>query len=241
MKESGKQGLSSREVAKIYDELFSSPGKLRDSDRYYQWVLEKLDLQPGEKLLDIACGEGLLIKYARLMGVQAIGIDLSMAGLILSKHLIGSEIFTLADGEYLPFNSHQFNKITNLGSLEHFVNPKRGVQEIVRLLRNDGRAAIFLPNSYYLVDIIWQVWRTGYSACHHQPIERFATFHEWWDFLENAGLKVERAYKYNFLFPRTIKDWQWYFQHPLKLLNLIISPLIPFNLSNHFLFICRVG
>jgi SAM-dependent methyltransferase len=241
MKESDNQILSSREIAEIYDQLYSSPGALRDTDRYYQWVLGKLALQSGEKLLDVACGEGLLISYAQVKGVEAIGIDLSMAGLSLSKRLVGSEVFALADGEFLPFDNHEFDIITNLGSLEHFSNPKRGVQEIRRLLRDDGRAAIFLPNSYYLVDVIWQVWRTGYSASHNQPLERFATFREWWDFLEDAGLKVEQAHKYNFLFPVTIKDWQWYIQHPRKLLNLIVSPLIPFNLSNHFLYICRAG
>ena len=147
MMESGYQGLSSREIAEIYDQLYSSPGTLRDTDRYYQWVLDKLDLLPGEKLLDVACGEGLLVRYAQLKGVEAIGIDLSMAGLTLSKRLVDSEIFALADGEFLPFDSHGFDAITNLGSLEHFSNPKRGVQEIKRLLRDDGRAAIFLPNN----------------------------------------------------------------------------------------------
>lgn len=239
MKETSNRDLSSSEIADIYDELFASPGALRDSDRYYKWILDRLDLRHGEKLLDIACGEGLLIKYARLMGVQAVGIDLSMVGLTLAKGLVGSNVFALADGEFLPFDNHKFDIITNLGSLEHFSDPTRGAQEIRRLLRDDGRAAIFLPNSYYLIDIIWQVWRTGYGAYHNQPLERFATFREWWDFLEDSGLKVIKAYKYNFLFPRTINDLQWYIQHPRKILNLIVSPMIPFNLSNHFLYICR--
>jgi ubiquinone/menaquinone biosynthesis C-methylase UbiE len=240
MKKNRDQEISNREIADIYDELFTSPGALRDSDRYYQWALEKLELCPGERLLDVACGAGLLLMFAQQKGVQAHGIDLSMGGLSLSKQLVGSGNLALADGEFLPFANYQFDIITNLGSLEHFLNPIRGLEEMRRLLRDEGRAAIFLPNSYYLVDIIWQVWRTGYSVSHNQPVERFATFREWWDLIESVGFKVERAYKYNFLFPRTINDWRWYKQNPRKLLNLIVSPFIPLNLSNHFLYVCRV-
>ena len=108
-----------------------------------------------------------------------------------------------------------------------------------RVLRPEGRAALVLPNSYYLADIFWHVWRTGYSVSHHQPLERFATFGEWSDLIRGGGLEVVKAYKYNFRFPRSAEDWRWYRQHPKKMLYLLIAPFTPFNLSYHFLFICK--
>jgi hypothetical protein len=70
-------------------------------------------------------------------------------------------------------------------------------------------------------------------------LERFATFREWYDLLAEGGLVVEKAYKYNFAFPRSLFDMGWYRRHPLKLLPMLLGPLTPFNLSYSFLYICR--
>lgn len=225
-------------LAESYNELFTHPGRLRDSDALYKWVIKILDPQPGQKLLDIGCGEGILVDLARAKEVEAIGIDLSEVGANRARDHVSADVISIADGERLPFLDQSFDFATNIGGLEHFLHPATGLQEMQRILHRDGLAALILPNSYYLADIIWHVWRTGYSVSHKQALERFATFKEWWEFIENHGLKVRHAYKYNLRFPRSSNDWQWYFQHPRKLLNLIISPLVPFNLSYHFLYIC---
>ncbi len=231
--------LTQTEIAHIYDDLFNEQGRLRDSDAFYSWILKKLGPTPGTKLLDIACGEGLLVAAARTKGVECTGIDLSTQGILRAKKRLGKPVVAIANGEYLPYTNRSFDFVTNIGSLEHFINPLAGLQEMKRILKPDGKAAIFLPNSFYLADIIWQVWRTGYSVSHKQPLERFASFREWWDYLEIGGFRVKKAYKYNFCFPRSKSDVQWYMMHPRKILNLMIAPVIPFNLSNHFLYICE--
>jgi ubiquinone/menaquinone biosynthesis C-methylase UbiE len=238
MKEQSNSSLTQQEIAHVYDELFEGESRLRDTDTFYKWVLNKLDPKPSSKLLDVACGEGLLVAIARSRGVEAFGIDLSIKGAALARKRIPESVIGIANGEYLPFPDDSFEYVTNIGSLEHFLNPMFGVQEMRRILQPEGLAAVILPNSYYLVDIIWQVWRTGYSVSHKQPLERFATFREWWDFLEEGGFNIVRAYKYNFLFPRSWSDFRWYTHHPRKILNLIASPVIPHNLSNHYLYIC---
>ncbi len=230
--------LTQNDIARIYNELYKKQGQLRDSDAYYHWVLDRLAPAVGTRLLDIACGEGLLIQAARQRGVNGIGIDLSSLGTTLAHKRLGASWVSISNGEFLPFADQSFDYVTNTGSLEHFVDPIAGIKEMIRVLKPNGQAALVLPNSYYLVDIIWQVWRTGYSPNHKQPLERFASFREWWDFLENGGLRVRKAYKYNFCFPRSKADWLWYRQHPRKILNLCLAPFIPYNFSNHFLYIC---
>lgn len=239
MKSNRIQDLTISDLSHTYDQLFQEEGRLRDTDSFYQWVLNKLLLRGEGNLLDVACGEGVLLMLAEKMGLQCTGIDVSMQGAILAKNRSATKNIAMANGEQLPFASGSFDYVTNIGSLEHFINPAAGLAEIGRVLRSTGLVALVLPNSYYLVDIIWHVWRTGYSASHRQPLERFATFREWWDFIERSGLRVVKAYKYNLIFPHSLEDARWYRMHPRKLLNLIISPFIPFNLSNHFLYICR--
>jgi ubiquinone/menaquinone biosynthesis C-methylase UbiE len=234
----GKTRLTQDSITHIYNELFQYPGRLRDSEAYYHWVLDRLHLTAGSSLLDIACGEGMLVYAARKRLINGYGVDISSQGLKLAYQRLRLPIISIANGERLPFRDQSFDFVTNLGSLEHFLDPQSGIREMIRVLKLNGKAALSLPNSYYLADILWQVWRTGYSASHRQPLERFAAFREWWDTLEEGGFRVVKAYKYNFCFPRSRDDLQWYRRHPKKILNLLIAPFIPFNLSNHFLFIC---
>lgn len=239
MKLKQDQSFSVADLSKSYDVLFQEEGRLRDTDAFYQWVLKKISIDSGSVLLDVACGEGVLLHYAEKLGLLCFGIDLSLQGALLAYTRTRKKGVAVADGEKLPFSNESFDCITNIGSLEHFLYPEIGLEEMYRVLRPNGTAALILPNSYYLVDIFWHVWRTGYSVSHRQPLERFASFREWWDLIERSGLRIVKAYKYNLLFPHSPEDFRWYRQHPRKLLNLLFSPFIPFNLSNHFLYVCR--
>lgn len=233
-----KPAKSTQEISAAYDHTFASVGYLRDTDTFYQWVLNKSGAVASQSLLDIACGEGHLVRFARQRGLQAFGIDLSTQALRMAHQINAAPFFALADGQILPFADHTFDVVTNTGSLEHFADMSVGIREMVRLLRPTGKAVVLLPNSYYLPDIIWHVWRTGYPVSHKQVIERFASFRQWWDLLEADGLLVTKGYAYNFLFPRTKADWAWYRRHPRKYLDLFLKPIFPFNLSYHFLYVC---
>ncbi len=227
------------EILTKYDEMYSAPGHLRDADALYRWTLNKLAPQRGQRLLDVACGEGVLVRLAQEQGLDVVGIDLIYKATLLARKDLPVSVVLVADGEKLSFPDASFDYVTNLGSLEHFLSPLSGIQEMRRVLKPSGRAAILLPNSYYLADIVWNVWRTGYGPNHKQPLERFATYGEWKDLLEEGGLFVERGYKYNFRFPRSKSDWRWYFQHPRKFLYLMAAPFLPFHLSYSFLYVCR--
>jgi SAM-dependent methyltransferase len=235
----GKEDAPSKqEILATYEQHYAQPGHLRESDAFYRWVLEKLGPVPGHRLLDVACGEGHMGRLAAERGLIVTSIDFSPSAATLAYENTDQESVAIADGQRLPFPSEAFDYLTNLGSLEHFVSPSQGLLEMRRVIKPDGVAALLLPNSYYLLDIVWHVLRLGYPVSHHQTIERFATAGEWRDLIEKHGFKVVRAHKYNMCWPRSLRDLRWYLRFPKKIPYMLLGPLTPFNLSYSFLFIC---
>ncbi|MBL7065637.1 MAG: hypothetical protein ISS49_15710, partial [Anaerolineae bacterium] len=47
----------------VYENIYSTE-EIRHLDSFYQWLLDLLDVQPGHRLLDIACGVGSLPRLA---------------------------------------------------------------------------------------------------------------------------------------------------------------------------------
>jgi SAM-dependent methyltransferase len=230
--------INSLELRNAYDERFKN-NDLRDSDSFYQWVFKHLHAAPGQKLLDVACGSGRLLYHARQFGVRTFGLDFSIEGLRRERGIDNLTELVLADGQYLPLPDQSMDYVANLGSLEHFVDPGIGIKEMARVLKPDGTVAIVLPNAFYAGDLIWWVWRKGRSASHKQPIERFAAYNNWRELLDDNGLQVTRGWRYNFMFPKTRLDIEFYRRFPKKLIDLAVSPFIPFNFSYSFLYICK--
>ncbi len=233
------QALEKQQVIDSYNNIFNSSDRLQEMPSYYTWVLKHLCAKKEGLLLDIATGLGSILIDSEKIGLKPIGIDISITAIRRLKEADPNSRALLGDGETLPFADSSFDYVTNLGSLEHFLDPTKGIREISRLLKDNGLAAIFVPNSYYLIDIIRNVLIKGYGPTHDQPIERFATKNEWGDLIKENGLQLEKIYPYNFLFPKNKTDWDFIKHKPKKIIASMFSFMIPVNLSYSFLYICR--
>ncbi|MBE0410915.1 MAG: methyltransferase domain-containing protein [Anaerolineales bacterium] len=221
-----------------YNVIYKNEG-IQQRDSFYLWILHLLNLKPGSLLLDISCGQGKLIKLAQTKGMHAIGVDFALEGVLVGKADSPASQWLVGDGECLPFDNGCIDYITHIGSLEHYLNPQLGANEIFRTLKPGGKAAILLPNAFGLLGNIKYVMRTGEIFDDGQPIQRYATRAAWERILTGAGLRVVRTIDYGEVeFPRTYRDALWFFCHPRKVLRYLLSILVPFNLTNHFVYIC---
>jgi SAM-dependent methyltransferase len=108
-------------------------------------ILSLLCVQSMDYVLEVGCGAGNILE--RIKARVLCGVDLS--GVVLGKakdRIGGSGYLQLADAEELPYRPESFDKVYCSEVLEHVLDPKRVVMEMVRILRSDGIAVISIPN-----------------------------------------------------------------------------------------------
>lgn len=104
-------------------------------------ILDAVGVGPGVKVLDVACGPGLLSAAALKRGASVIGLDFSPNMVAVARSLCPEAEFREGDAEDLPFEDGRFDAvICSLGIL-HFPRPEIAVSEACRVLRAGGRYA----------------------------------------------------------------------------------------------------
>ncbi len=109
--------------------------------------LEALD---GEKcrLLEVGTGTGIHARYImdNFKNVEYVGVDLSRGMLLeAKKRLPGCRTLLAGDGENLPFKAGSFDSAYISGSLHHFGDPKKGLYELARVVKQGGNLLIMEP------------------------------------------------------------------------------------------------
>ena len=90
----------------------------------YELVADKLQLQPGQRLLDVGCGWGGMVRHAaREYGVRALGVTLSRQQALWATEAIEREgLSHLAEVRHLDYRHVEesgFDAISSIGLTEH--------------------------------------------------------------------------------------------------------------------------
>ncbi len=142
----GDTGQVSHSAAEIYDELFPSA-------LFNEWaprVSESAGLRPGMRVLDVACGTGVLT----LAAADLVKPDGSVVGLDLNPGMLevamrkGSPIdWREASADAIPFEDATFDAVVSQFGLMFFPDKPRAIQEMLRVLRPGGSLAIAVWDS----------------------------------------------------------------------------------------------
>lgn len=105
-------------------------------------LLARAALKPGERLLDLACGTGIVARMAAGTGVSVIGADLNpgMLEVAVDRAEGTGIVFQQADAQDLPFHDSSFDVIICQQGLQFFPDKARALAECFRVLRPGGRA-----------------------------------------------------------------------------------------------------
>ncbi len=110
----------------------------------YRLIFDKLRLQPGDRLLDVGCGWGGMVRYAARQGVRVIGATLSAEQAAWAQQAIEAEgLSQLAEvrhSDYRDVRESQFDAVSSIGMTEHIgvKNYPAYFNFLLSKLRTDG-------------------------------------------------------------------------------------------------------
>jgi len=106
-------------------------------------VIADMQLRPGERVLDLGCGNGWatrLIAQANA-GVQAIGVDASPKMIARAEALHSLTIrarYELGTFEQLDFKDNHFDRVFSMEALYYAADLGRAIRECLRVLKPGG-------------------------------------------------------------------------------------------------------
>jgi 2-polyprenyl-3-methyl-5-hydroxy-6-metoxy-1,4-benzoquinol methylase len=115
---------------------------------------ELLRLGAPSSLLDVGCGEGVLVhRWASLLeGTQMVGVDLEEESLQegWAARAAPNLQFRVGEAEQLPFGDGEFDLVSAIEVLEHLPDPGRALAEMRRCAR--GHLLLSVPR-----EPVWRV------------------------------------------------------------------------------------
>ena len=128
-------------AAEIYDQFFVPA-------LFAEWparVLKAAHVQTGDKILDVACGTGILARTAvSLIGSQGavVGIDINEGMLAIAQKKAPQISWKIAPAESLPFDNGTFDRVVSQFGLMFFTDQVKAITEMKRVLRPGGSLAV---------------------------------------------------------------------------------------------------
>ncbi|MFL5829839.1 MAG: class I SAM-dependent methyltransferase [Solirubrobacteraceae bacterium] len=108
----------------------------------YEAALDRVDLQPGQAVLDIGCGVGAFLRLAAGRGARPFGIDASEGLIALARERLPDADLRVGEMEALPYDDHSFDLVTGFNAFffaEHVVN---AVREAGRVAKPGARVVV---------------------------------------------------------------------------------------------------
>lgn len=97
-----------------------------------------------KNVLDIGCGDGILMDLLKKKGINVEGVDISSEAIMICKRKGHNVALIDIARDKLPFTNKSFDLIFLLDVLEHLYNPEDFLKEIIRISR--GYIILSVPN-----------------------------------------------------------------------------------------------
>lgn len=139
-----------KEIHKMYNEKYyedreRSIGLQVEIDN----MIRMLSPKSHDKILEVGCGGGSLLKRLETYSATVIGLDSSEEAVRIAKARVNNCEVILGDARRMDFADASFDKLAIQHLIEHFSDGYAVLKEWNRVLRNNGILVIATPNIYY--------------------------------------------------------------------------------------------
>lgn len=134
------------EAAKAYEALFVAA-------LFGPWapiVIEVMGIRPGQRVLDVACGTGVLARAVRAVTGPAgyvAGLDPNPGMLAVANELESRVDWRQGVAESIPFPEGSFDVVVSQFGLMFFEGRDRALREMLRVLTPEGRLGVVVWDS----------------------------------------------------------------------------------------------
>lgn len=188
----------------------------------------------GRRTLDVGCGPGSWLRAIAERGAITAGLDISQIALDACRNALPDAELLCGPAERLPFADRQFDFVSCLGALEHFLDPEASLQEMIRVAKPNAGFLLLVPNADFLSS------RLGlYSGTLQASVrEEALSLHQWQELFESAGLRVKARWKdlhivsTDWIFRGSYSEW------PLRAAQALALPFWPLSWQYQVYYLC---
>ena len=109
-------------------------------------LAEQVRLVPGNRVLDLGCGPGIVLSEAQDYRPLRVGVETDFAKIAIARRLCPGGEFVCAAWNQLPFQARSFDLIVLGGMIELVSDLPAFLQHVWRLLDNGGHLLCTTPN-----------------------------------------------------------------------------------------------
>lgn len=175
-------------------------------DAYWERVGDTCDLnrlglllehiEPGERVLEVDCGAGVLARMMIEKGVIVEATDMSPVAVERARAKGISAQWADLDEGALPYPDGRFETVVSNSAIEHRFYPERNLDECIRVLQPGGKLVLSLPNIAHWRCRLWLL-AGRFPIIRNSPTDathlRFFTVHEAREMCRQRGVETIRV------------------------------------------------
>ena len=138
-------------VAKWYDEVVEEKGSYQ-KDVILPNILRLVDVKKGDKILDLACGQGFFASEFEKLGADVVASDISSELINIAKEKNKNIKFVVSPADDISFlGDNTVDKITIILALQNIDNLNGVFKECRRILKTNGKLFVVLNHPAFRI------------------------------------------------------------------------------------------